>query len=398
MSDRLLSRGYVAWLAATTLSATGDGVLFFALAWTATGLGAQVAALVVTAGLLPGVLFTLVGGAMADRWGLRRTIIGCDLAMCVLLAGYLAISGLDLPDALLLAGLALGEGIVDAFHRPADGAFPRLFFDDEALPRGMSLTGTVLSVSRLAGPPLGGIVVVALALRGAALADLVSFALILVVLVAVRPPYEPSPEGGQTSSTLSRILEGLRAARAVPGTAALLGAVALVAGSLLPMLSLCVPLISRSRGWGAGTSGLVEAAWITGTLVVGVLVARTGTRADPTGPLVGGPILAAIGALGVAVAPAPAAALAGAGVMGVGTAVFTSHVFPLFVLRTPEGMLARFQALMTVVQLLPVLIGENVVGAVSSRFGPSWAVVAVAAACASAGVLARSPTAVGRAR
>lgn len=191
-TTRLLRPDFCVWLAAEALSVTGHGIFFFALAWTASGLGAHTAGLVLILGLLPEVLLTLFGGALADRWGLRRTIIGGNVAMCVLLLGFLAAEGTRLPLLVLLCGLAVGEGMVSSVHRPANSAFPRLFFLDQLIPRAMSLTGSVLEVSGLAGPALGGVVVAAVALRGAVWADLATFVIILVVLVAVRPPYEPS--------------------------------------------------------------------------------------------------------------------------------------------------------------------------------------------------------------
>ena len=58
-----------------------------------------------------------------------------------------------------------------------------------------------------------------------------------------------------------------------------------------------VPLLARERDWGATTAGVIEACWIAGTLAIGLLAARVGTRARPRPPLVGGPVLAALGVM-----------------------------------------------------------------------------------------------------
>lgn len=383
----LLTRGFGAWLGAETLSATGDGVLFFAIAWTASGLGAQVAGVVLTVGLLPRVLLTLIGGALADRWGLRRTIIGANLAMCLLLVAFLGLEDTRLSTALLLGGLAAAEGLVSSVQRPADSAFPRLFFRDEMLSRGMSLTGSVLQVARFAGPPLGGVVVAALAMRGAVGVDLISFLAILAVLVLVRPPFEPPPETADESSTLRRASAGVAAARHTPGAVAILCAVAVVAGSLLPMLSLCVPLLVRDRGWGASTAGVVEACWVAGSLTLSLLIAKLGTRSRPAQALAIGPLLSAAGIVVISLAPSPLIAYTGSVVMGIGTVIFTSHAFPLYIRMTPPDMLARFQALLLVTQYLPTLIANNLLGAVSAASGPPTAMWLLAAACASTSAL-----------
>lgn len=248
------------------------------------------------------------------------------------------------------------------------------------------MTGGLLEVARLVGPPLGGVVIAAAGLSGAVVADLIGFLLIGLVLVTVRPRYELDvpPDTGPLAR---RVAEGLRAARQVPGVVTLLAAVALVAGSLIPVLSLCVPLVARERGWTAGQTGLVETAWIAGTLGVSVVIARRGTSRRPSGPLVGGPLLAAGGVLVIALDAELMTSLAGAWVMGVGTALFTGHVFPVYVLKTPDGMLARFQALLGLVQAGPLVLSNNALAAVAGFVGLSAAFGVAAGCCALAGLV-----------
>lgn len=64
--------------------------------------------------------------------------------------------------------------------------------------------------------------------------------------------------------------------------------------------------------------------------------------------------------------------------MGVGTAAFTTHLFPLYLLRTPENMLARFQALLGVVQAAPMVIANNLLGTLATHIGPTAALVVLA--------------------
>lgn len=380
---RLLQRGFVAWLSAATVSATGDGVLFFALAWTASGLGPGTATAVLVAGLVPEALLVLVGGAAADRWGVRRTVLLGSAAVVALTALALAALRLEAPLASTLVVVSALLGVVFAFLQPAHGVLPRLFFTEAGLARGMALTGTVLSLARLVGPPLGAVVVAVLALEGALALDLVSCVGVLVVLLLVRPPHEP-PRVGATEPALVEVRRGLAAVRRLPGVLPLLGALALVAGGLLPVLSLGVPVLARERGWQAHDAGVVEACWIAGTLVVGVLVSRVGTRERATGPLVAGPVLAAGGVVGLVAAPGPLPAAVAALVMGVGTAVFTTHVFPLYVLRSPADMLARFQSVLVVVQLGATLAGSALLGLAAAHAGAGPALLLAATACAAA--------------
>lgn len=380
---RLLQRGFVAWLSAATVSATGDGVLFFALAWTASGLGPGTAAAVLVAGLVPEVLLVLVGGAAADRWGVRRTVLLGSAAVVALTALALAALRLEAPLAPTLVVVSALLGVVFAFLQPAHGVLPRLFFAEEGLARGMALTGTVLSLARLVGPPLGAVVVAVLALEGALALDLVSCVGVLVVLLLVRPPYEP-PRALANGSALAEVRRGLAAVRRLPGVLPLLGSLALVAGGLLPVLSLGIPLLARERGWQAHDAGVVEACWIAGTLVVGILVSRVGTRERAAAPLLVGSVLAASGVVGLVAAPGPVPAAVAALLMGVGTAVYTTHVFPLYILRSPADMLARFQSVLVVVQLGATLLGSALLGLAAAHAGAGPALLLAATACAAA--------------
>ncbi|UYM05288.1 MFS transporter [Solicola gregarius] len=374
----VLTRGFAAWLSASTLAAAGDGILYFAIGWTATGIGSGFAGLAMTLVVLPRTLLLLVGGAAGDRWGLRRTMIGCDLVLAGVLAGYLAADRTSASTALLLATLAVAIGTTSAFRMPAAGAFPRLFADDDTLARTMSVTSSLLQIARLVGPPLGGLVVAAAGMSGAVGWNLAGCLIILVVLASVRPPNERRDDVPDQGSTYDRVRAALAAARRLPGVVAILAAIGLFAAGVIPMLSLCVPLAARERGWSAGATGVVETCWIVGTLSITVLVARFGTRTKAFGPLVGGPLLTAAGVLTVAFAESLAAAYAGAVVMGLGTAVFTTHAMPLYVLRTPKGMLARFQALSGLVQVAPMVVTNNALGAIASGGHATRSMVLVA--------------------
>ena len=387
---RVFRGGFAAWLSAGTLAAVGDGVLYFAIGWTATGVSGSFAGLAMTLVVLPRTLLLLVGGAAGDRWGLRRTMIACDAALAATLLAYLVADRGEVPITTLLVALSLAIGVTSAFRMPAAGAFPRLFADDDTLARTMSVTSSMLQVARLSGPPLGGIVVAAAGMAGAISGNLLGCVLILVVLTFVRPPHEAPSDTPGEGSTLARIRAALSAVRTRPGLVTLLAAIGLVAAGVIPMLSLCVPLAARERGWSAEATGLVEAGWIVGTLGVTLLVARYGPRARAIGPLIAGPLVTAAGVVVVAFAAPIQVALAGALVMGVGTATFTTHAMPIYVLATPDGMLARFQALAGLVQVAPMVVTNNVLGMVGSDGHAARAMVLVAIGTALAAVVIAS--------
>jgi len=326
----------------------------------------------------------LVGGVAADRWGVRRTLISCTVVMSALIVVLLMAGRAGTPLAVLLVLVSFALGVVGSFQMPASNVMPRLFADDDTVGRAMAVTGSVLPLARLAGPPLGALVIVGLGLEGALVVDLLSLLLVLGVLCAVHPPFERRPDAPPVTTAWSDIRSGLGAVARVPGIRTLLASLALVAGGLLPLLSLGVPLLARERDWAASDAGVVEACWIAGTLAVTLVVARTGTRARPRPPLVLGPVLAGLGVVGLALAPVPGLAYAAAVVMGIGTAVYTTHLFPLYVLRSPGHMLARFQSVLILVQTVMILLGGLLAGATIGLWGVTPVLLAAAVVCTAA--------------
>ena len=165
-----------AWIAARGLSDLGDTVWLIALAWTAVTLvGPAQAGLLVGIGTLPRAALILVGGVFADRWDTRRTVIAANAARVgVLVVGVLVLDAVDGHSFVVLAGVALAFGVADAVHNPAAGTMaPQMVRPDDMRPL-MALFQTVSRLARLAGAPIGGVLIAAFDIRVAMLVDAVS--------------------------------------------------------------------------------------------------------------------------------------------------------------------------------------------------------------------------------
>ena len=376
-----MTRALTTWLTAATLAMLADGLLHFALGWEASRFGGRAAALVLTLVTLPRMLLLLTGGTTADRWGLRRTVLCSDAVLCVLLTALMLAVRSSGSSVTLLALLAGSLGVLSAFRMPAAGALPRLLVDGPQLARAMALSGTVITTARLAGTALGGVAVALLTLQGVVLVADVGYLAVLLLVWSVRVPEASPPEkSGRPQRTLAL-------ARRTPGVLPLLLSVGLLAGSVLPVLSLLLPLAARERNWTAGQTGLIEAAWLVGTLAVSLLVTYLGTWPSARGPLVAGSAITAAGTAMIAWAASPVVAVGGAVVLGIGTAIFTSHAMLLLVHRTPRDRLARFQALLGLAQAAAILAATNGLGLLASHVGPTASIVAASGACALAGAV-----------
>lgn len=122
-----MNRSYYGWLAGSTFSVLGDTVLFFALGWAATGIGPQVAALVLTGFTVPRAVLFLLGGVIGDRIGPRRQLLVCTAIIgscCFLLAAVVGVRGVS-------AGLD-SAAIVKLVHAEDESPALRGWLDERA--------------------------------------------------------------------------------------------------------------------------------------------------------------------------------------------------------------------------------------------------------------------------
>ncbi|WP_406836252.1 MFS transporter [Streptomyces sp. AHU1] len=379
-----LPRVYHLWLAGALASGLGDAVLYFALGWAAATHGGAVAGLVLTAVNLPRVLLLIVGGTVGDRFGARRVMIAGD---AVMLAGTLLLAVVSHhagPAVWLLLVTGALVGVMDAFYLPASGSMPLRLVGKEALPRALAMRqgGTQL-VTFVAGP-LGGALVATVGLTGTALLDAATFAVVLIVLTVVRPVFDTPPAKG--TGFVRDALDGVGTGVKDPVLRAALLVTGGVAGFLLPVVPLLLPLMAREEHWSAGWTGLLFGAQSLGLLGVTFTVMVRGAGNRP-GPTAGAGVLVAAVGLGV-LGSAPAAAVPSAVLIGMGSGLFASHIGPLVLTSAPHSHLSRTQALLTLVQSVSLLAMNNVLGNVARLAGPATAILACAAAMAVTGTAA----------
>jgi MFS family permease len=330
--------------------------------------GPGVASLVLTVESIPLCLFILLGGALADRWGIRQVMMGCDALMATVMACFAigAMIAVPVPLWALMLAAVLG-GTAAALRRPAAGVFPRMFATGDDLSRAMATTTIFEQLAQIAGKPVGGVLLAAGGLALTSAVDAGTFLVVLEVLLVVRPPHEPTakPDFGQSVSRL--LHDAISSARQTTGAVATILTVIGLAVTILPLVSLCVPLLGHDRGWGPGGTGLVSAAWVVGGLFVMAWVARRGMPGPRTA--LAGPVIAAGGVLLLAASTSQTVGVVALTLVGVGTSLLTTRLFPRFFDATPPHMLARFSSLLGLAQTGPVLVVTPVLGELIGTLG-----------------------------
>jgi MFS family permease len=380
-----LPASYLVWQGGAIVSQVGDTALYFALGWAASAHGGPAAALVLTGINLPRTVLLLAGGAVGDRLGARRVMITGDSVMLAVAAILAVVSWRWGTPLALLVAAALIIGTVGAFYSPSSGSMPRQLVDDECLPRALALNGVASRLVTLIGGPAGGALVALAGFAAASAADSVSFAAVLAALIAIRPRFVV-PDAPRRS-VVRESADGIRVVFQTPDLAALLLLVGGVAGFVIPVTSLLVPLLARQHHWTAAVAGLIVGAQAAAGIVIAVLVIRRGSASRPGLAAALGLAITAAGEVLIAVAPVKAVAIAGAVAMGLGVAAFTCNLAPVLMGTAPRSHLARVQALLVLVQSAALLICNNVLGAVAHAASPAWAMT-TCASFVSAGALA----------
>lgn len=363
------------WLGGITISLLGSQVQAFALGWTATATSGALAGIVLSAATIPRLLLLLIGGAVADQSGPWVVMVTSDAAMiAVTVALAVAVALVGTPAWLLIITAAL-VGTAGAFYTPASAVMPRLLVDGPAPGRAMAARQTSGQLANSLAPPLAGLTVALVGLGAAALVNSATFVLILVLLVALRARLRPQTPTASEGRLLGRAVEGLVLCWRDSLLRPLLLLTLTAAAVLLPVTSILVPLLVRAHGWDALAAGQIVGAQALGAGLVVLAIVWRNTSRRPGMASSAGLCLAGVATARLAVSSTVLMASIAGMTVGVGNGLFGAHLGPLFLASTPQSHLARVQAVLALVQALPLIVTLNLAGVIADQTGAAFAIV-----------------------
>jgi MFS family permease len=163
--------------------------------------------------LVPLLVMAFVGGALADYVDRRLLVLGGELALAAL-CGVLMVNALSAePHLWLLYLVAAAAAAMDGLQRPAMEAMTPRLVTPEQIPAAGALNGLRMNTAQLAGPALAGVLIASVDLAWVYAFDLLTFAVSLACLAAVRA-VPPPPDAERPS--LGTVVGGLRYARSRP--------------------------------------------------------------------------------------------------------------------------------------------------------------------------------------
>ena len=249
----------VGWLAIKAVSDAGDALWTVALAWTAVHLASPaLAGLVVAAGTIPRAVVLLLGGVVADRREPRLVMLAVNVVRVVVLvatAVWVVVADTTVP---LLLVAAVAFGLCDALYEPSAATISRQLVPIDQLPAYAGASQTATRLGSMTGAALGGVVVAVWGLGGSALANAVTFAVVVGYLALVLRPRYPLPRA-EAEPVLRGVARGFGHLGDQPTTRTLVLALSGLNLAVSPALALGVALRAQAEGWGAGTLGMLQA-------------------------------------------------------------------------------------------------------------------------------------------
>jgi predicted MFS family arabinose efflux permease len=295
--------GYPAFrllLAGLAVSQVGDWLYNLALVtmvYQRTG-SAMWAGIATAARVIPIVVLGPVGGVVADRFGRRGVMIASDLARLVLMLGLALVAATHLPVLLapVIAALATAAG---APYLPCVSAVTPKLVRGADLPGANAARSAVTAIGVIAGPALGGVLLLIGPPAMAFAVNALTFGAAVAFTVAIkdRRVFAVTRSGASGHAGLaSEVADGAAALRAHPAAVRLLGA-DILCSLVYGMQTVLLIIVARHAGLGLHGYGYLFAAigfgGLIGTSVAG-RVARLPQHVALAGSLalVGLPMLA----------------------------------------------------------------------------------------------------------
>ncbi|GAA1279926.1 MFS transporter [Saccharothrix xinjiangensis] len=366
------------YFTARTSSHLGDGLVSIALLFGALRLGASPTevGLVLLAGRLPVVVFTLVGGVVGDLLSRRAVMVTADLVRCGTQALTAALLLTGAGALWHLAVLQAVAGGATAFFAPAAAGMLADVVPGSHRRQANALLNATQNGAVLVAPVVSAALVAAVGSGVVFALDAVTFLLSACALAALVVPDRPVPPG---PAVLDAVRHGWRDFRARPWLQATTVQVAILNGACISPFLVLGPIIADRRLGGPLAWALIGNGYAVGALLGSAaalrLRPRRPLRLAVTVPVALAPLLVLL-ALG---APVPVLAVA-AVPAGVQAALHTVLVDTARQTHVPVDLVARATGFSTVVGLAAAPLGMALAGPVAERVGAGAVLVAGAVA------------------
>jgi MFS family permease len=327
--------------------------------------------------LVPLVVLSLAGGAIADQVDRRKLLIVNNLGMAACSSVLTAGAFLHWGSVGYLYAMAGVSSAFSAVDQPARAATIPNLVPRELLHSAIALNVAAFTLTLIVGPAIGGVIVATAGLGPAFLVDVLTFAATIAAAVAIAP--QP-PQGGRREPVLRSIREGL--AYTVRQRVVLGGFASDIVAMVFGMRRALYPVLATTV-YNAGAVGL---GLLSSAMGVGALVAALGSGWVGRTRAQGRVVLVAVAVWGLAaiwlgLAPSLWVALPALAVGGAADAFSAVARSTVMQTVTPDRLRGRVTAVYSMVVIGGPSIGDIEAGSVASAFSPAVSIVSGGLLC-----------------
>jgi MFS family permease len=373
----LRSRPFRIYFLGQVVSASGTFLQQTAIAWLVyriTGSPASLG-LVLAASGVPSLLFGPWGGSIADRFDLRKLLIATNALFGVLAAALWVAGAIGAASVGLVVSIGVLGGVVQIVDSPAKQAFISALVVPNDLASAISLNGVVVNSARVVGPAIAGALIVTVGTTPCFAVNALSYLAVLAALFVVKP-MTPTRRPHNASGG---VRSGLHYARGrqqlwLPLTMmSLVGLFAFNFNVVLPVFA------TRDFNGSGGVFGLMTTLLsigsVGGSLAVGMI--HHPRRIYLVGAALGFGVCLA----GTAAAPDVVVAYVLLTLTGTAAFCFVTLTSTTLQLHSSPEYRGRIMALFVFVYIGTTPIGSVVTGSIISASGPRVALFVGAGAC-----------------
>ncbi|MBL7705652.1 MAG: MFS transporter [Taibaiella sp.] len=233
---------------------------------------AEVLALAATCSMLPQALIGLFAGVYVDKWNRKLTMMLADggIALCTLIIALLFMAGWKAYTIIYIL-LAL-RSVGSAFHMPAMQSSVPLLAPQDQLLRISGINQMIFSISNIAGPALGALLITILPIEQVLLLDVAGAACAIVSLLFVTIPDPERDRATEHHSVLDDLKVGIKTITRFKGMPQLFLGSILVTILIMP-LAILFPLMTVKHFLGTEFQmSIIEITWGVGMLTGGALI------------------------------------------------------------------------------------------------------------------------------
>jgi MFS family permease len=321
---------------------------------------------------LPVIIFSLVGGAVADSFNRRRVLFITQTALALQAAvlAFLTFSGqLTIWHIYVMTAL---QGSIVAFDLPARQAMTPNLVPREDLPSAFSLSSIAFNTGAIAGPALGGIVIASLGLGAVYIINAISFLAVIIALALIG--HVPQEEHRMNGVSLGSVWDGVQFILSHP---LILSTMVMdFFATFFASANTMMPIVARDilRVGEVGYGWLVSAQSI-GSVCAGLVVSQV-KHLRRQGPLFMGSVVV-FGAATILFGLGNSFVLAMTALFIAGAADAVSTIIRNTIrqLQTPDHIRGRMTSVNQVFFMGGPQLGEVEAGAVGAAFGVPFAII-----------------------